>query len=313
MRKLENKTLLTSGEHATAFKDFIENSYPELNCIYAKNREEVAKLLPQSQFAAGFNFLKNHDISHLEWIHSFSAGVDSYMDLLIPENCLLSKTTGKMGNRMGEYCLAYVLEDLKQIELMHHNQSLKAWIQLKQSRLYHQNIYIIGTGYVGSEIAKIFKPLANSVQGINTSGDLKENFDHSIAWDDITDGTIEDSSIIINTLPATKGTNNLVQKDFFRKLSNCMFINVGRGATVNENDLQAALAKKQLRKAILDVMSIEPLPVNSSMWHNQKIIITPHISGVTSITDIIDSFNFAYESYNAGKTSHLFVDVGRGY
>lgn len=310
---LKNKTLLTSGDLSSEFKDFINESYPELNCLHAKNSEEVAKLLPEAQIVAGFNFLNEHDIAHLDWIHSFSAGVDSYMGLTIPENCLLSKTTGKMGNRMGEYCLAYILEDLKQMEVMHHNQSLKAWIQLKQARLYHQNIYIIGTGYVGTEIARIFKPLANSLKGINTSGDLKESFDQCVAWNAINEKTIEENSIIINTLPATRGTINLIQKDFFRKLKNCLFINVGRGATVNEDHLQSALAKKYLRKAILDVMSTEPLPVNSNLWHHPQIIITPHISGVTSLSDIMESFSMAYESFNAGTLNELFVDVKRGY
>lgn len=311
--QLKNKTLLTSGDLSSEFKDFIDESYPEINCLHAKNREEVVKLLPQAQLAAGFNFLKGHDISHLNWIHSFSAGVDSYMGLTIPKDCLLSKTTGKMGNRMGEYCLAYVLEDLKQMEIMHQNQKLKAWVQLKQHRLYHQNIYIIGTGYVGTEIAKIFKPLANSVEGINTSGDLKENFDNCISWARINENTIQENSIIINTLPAAIGTFNLVGKEFFRKIKNCLFLNVGRGATVNEDDLLLALAKKQVRKAVLDVMVTEPLPVKSALWHHPQIIITPHISGVTTVSDIIESFNMAYESFNAGKTNELFVNIQRGY
>lgn len=310
---MENKTLLISGDLSDVFKDFMDDSYPEINCILAKNKEEVTKFLPQANYVAGFNFLNGQDITHLEWIHSFSAGIDSYASLNIPESCLLSKTTGKMGNRMGEYCLAYVLADLKQMETMHHNQSLKAWIQLKQERLYYQNIYIIGTGYVGSEIAKIFKPLAQSVKGINTNGELKQNFDDCIAWNEIKENTIEENSIIINTLPFTKRTFNLVDKGFFKNLKNCLFINVGRGATVNEDDLQLALSKKQLRKAILDVMGKEPLPVKSPLWDHPQIVITPHISGLTSLKDIIDSFNMAYESYNSGNTNELFVDVKRGY
>jgi phosphoglycerate dehydrogenase-like enzyme len=239
---LENKILLTSGDLSKEFKDFIDDSYPEINCLQAKSKEEVGKLLPKAQFVAGFNFLTNHEMKHLKWIHSFSAGVDSYMKLTFPDNCLLSKTTGKMGNRMGEYCMAYILEDLKHMQLMHHNQSLKAWIPLKQERLYHQTIYIIGTGYVGSEIAKMFKPLTQSVKGINTSGDLKQNFDHCMAWNEITKNTLEENCIVINTLPSTSDTRGIVNLDFFKKLINCLFLNVGRGATVNEDDLLKALA-----------------------------------------------------------------------
>ena len=66
------------------------------------------------------------EISHLEWIHSFGAGVDSFMKLNLPKDCTLTKTKGKMGQRMSEYCLTYILQDLNKTDLFKINQGT-AW------------------------------------------------------------------------------------------------------------------------------------------------------------------------------------------
>jgi len=78
---MPTKNILTYGNLADGFKAFIDKEYPELNCLLAKDKQEVEQFLPEAQYVAGFNFLSKMEISHLEWIHSFGAGVDSFMKL----------------------------------------------------------------------------------------------------------------------------------------------------------------------------------------------------------------------------------------
>ncbi|WP_281445533.1 NAD(P)-dependent oxidoreductase, partial [Paenarthrobacter nicotinovorans] len=58
-----------------------------------------------------------------------------------------------------------------------------------------------------------------------------------------------------------------------------VFVNVGRGATVDEDALLAALKEGRLRAAALDVTKVEPLPAYSELWSAPNLIITPHVAG----------------------------------
>ncbi len=310
---MEKKTLLTSGKLSVEFKEFINREYPEIKCLQTDTAEEIAEILPQANYVAGFNFLDGYDISHLEWIHSFGAGVDSFMQLTIPENCMLSKTTGKMGQRMGEYCLTFVLEDLKQSLAIHQNQDKKDWHTPEQKSLFDQSIYILGTGYVGQEIAKIFIPLAKSVTGVNSSGQDSDEFTNCISVDTLFQDGIKDHSILINALPLTRKTRGLIDEKIFKKLTNCMLINVGRANTINEEDLISALSNNNIRKAVLDVFEKEPLEQSSPIWENSKCIVTPHLSGPTTIKDITESFIIAYNQLKTGMVNSQFINKEKGY
>jgi len=310
---MPTKNILTYGHLAEGFQAFIAEEYPDLNCVLAKSKKEVEELLPSSQFVAGFNFLNKLDISHLNWIHSFGAGVDDFMKLKLPKNCTLTKTKGKMGQRMAEYCLTYILQDLNKTALFKINQATKTWNQEVPKSLSKQSVILFGTGNISTDIAQVLQPMVKNIVGINTSGKNKEFFDVCISFDKMDLENLESSSIIINTLPATEKTFNLFNKDFFSRLENALFLNIGRGYSVNENDLVDALNKKNLRQAILDVFQEEPLPQDSPLWEHPKCTVTPHISGITLLEDIKQSFRIAYEAVKSGEESKLLVNTEKGY
>ena len=310
---MPKKNILTYGHLSEGFHTFISNEFPELNCLIAKDKREVEKLLPEAQYAAGFNFLSNLDIKHLEWIHSFGAGVDSFMKLKLPEHCTLTKTKGKMGQRMSEYCLAYILQDLNKTALYKINQGSKNWDQIVPKSLSKQSVILFGTGNISTDIAQVLQPMVKNIVGINTSGKNKEFFDVCLSLETLDVGNLEANSIIINTLPATQRTQNIFNIDFFSKLENVLFINIGRGNSVDENDIIKALEKKHIRQAILDVFKEEPLPDNSQLWDHPQCVITPHISGITLMEDVKQSFKLAYESIKSGEENKLTVDTGKGY
>jgi phosphoglycerate dehydrogenase-like enzyme len=310
---MHKKNILTYGHLAEGFQAFIAKEYPELNCLLAQDKQEVEQLLPKAQYVAGFNFLSKMDISHLEWIHSFGAGVDSFMKLEIPENCTLTKTKGKMGQRMAEYCLTYILQDLNKTELFKVNQTSKTWDQVVPKSLSKQSVIFFGTGNISTDIAQVLQPMVKNIVGVNTSGKNKEFFDVCISFDKLDMGSLEANSIIINTLPSTKSTQNLFNKDFFTKIENVLFINIGRGNSVNEEDLIDALDQKYIRQAVLDVFKEEPLPTNSPLWEHPQCVVTPHISGITLLEDVKQSFKLAYEAIKAGEENKLMVDTEKGY
>lgn len=81
----------------------------------------------------------------------------------------------------------------------------------------------------------------------------------------------------IPDLPSTKGMLN--QSLFELMLPNAVFLNTGRGATVNEADLIRILREKPEMMAILDVTYPEPPKEDSELYTLPNVILTPHLAG----------------------------------
>ena len=86
---------------------------------------------------------------------------------------------------------------------------------------------------------------------------------------------------VIDVLPETTETQGFFDaRRFCRMKRGAMFYNIGRGATVDQIALQAALESNHLAAAYLDVTSPEPLPPAHPLWRVANCFITPHIGGV---------------------------------
>lgn len=95
-----------------------------------------------------------------------------------------------------------------------------------------------------------------------------------------------------------------------------IFINVGRGPSVDTEALIAALDQHQLAGAGLDVFESEPLPSDSPLWGMDNVILTPHISGgFQEYGD--EAFDILYQNLTSfiqtGKVAVNKVDLSAGY
>ena len=93
-------------------------------------------------------------------------------------------------------------------------------------------------------------------------------------------GVLATTDVLISILPATPETENSLNEEILNALPDtAVFVNVGRGATVDEDALLAALRDGRLRAAAVDVTKTEPLPAGSELWSAPNLIITPHVAG----------------------------------
>ncbi|KYD27997.1 D-3-phosphoglycerate dehydrogenase [Geobacillus sp. B4113_201601] len=118
---------------------------------------------------------------------------------------------------------------------------------------------------------------------------------------------------MIAALPLTEETHHLFDKTFFSCLHNAGFINVGRGATVEEAALVGALENRNVRLAVLDVFEEEPLPLHSPLWGHPHVIITPHIAALTAAEDAARSILDTLRRIETGEPLANAVDVSRQY
>jgi phosphoglycerate dehydrogenase-like enzyme len=88
------------------------------------------------------------------------------------------------------------------------------------------------------------------------------------------------ADVLISILPATPATRHAFNASVAALLPrHAWFVNVGRGATVDEAALLAAIRSGRLAGAALDVTEVEPLPPSSPLWDEPNIIISPHAAG----------------------------------
>ena len=93
------------------------------------------------------------------------------------------------------------------------------------------------------------------------------------------------------------------------------FVNVGRGATVDEKALVAALGSGRIAGAALDVFEEEPLPADSPLWDMANVIICPHMSGTSwgGTADFAEVFYDNVRRWVRGEPLRNVVDKRLGF
>lgn len=262
----------------------------------------------------GFKPCANFQLSKVKWVHSFNAGVNNYLDIggWKETHVLLTRTICSFGERISEYCLSYLLTNLQYHKQFQQQQQQKKWIQSTPKLLKDIKIIIFGTGVIGQEVAKRFAYFGSTIIGVSESGKQKEYF-HKVVPISSISSIVGEANWVISTLPLTEHTKQLFNEKLFSQMNSVGFINVGRGATVDEKALISALDSGNIHTAILDVVEIEPLPVDSILWLRKDVTITPHISAVTELNEAITCFAQTLQAIESNQPLPNLVDFNKGY
>jgi phosphoglycerate dehydrogenase-like enzyme len=233
---------------------------------------------------------------------------------------VLSRSAGFFGPHVSEYCMGQIIARERNFVMLNQKQQEKEWADenYQYRTLNSLTVGILGVGSIGSEVARIAKAFGMHVKGMVHSQRDIEHVDEVFVCQSKFDGglsnTIKDCDYIINTLPSTEETRDLLGGDI---LSQCragtVLINVGRGDIISEAALLEALEKKHLAGAVLDVMATEPLDANSPLWEHPSVTITPHVSARSSAPEVIRLFVENLKKYSKKIDPDYLVDVARGY
>ena len=119
---------------------------------------------------------------------------------------------------------------------------------------------IIGLGNIGKRVADIAKAFGAKVIYYSTSGKNNQTDYERVDFDTL----LSASDIVSVHAPLTPETENLMDKKAFKKMKNsAIFLNLGRGAIVVEQDLADALNNHEIAAAGLDVLCAEPMSPKS--------------------------------------------------
>ena len=265
-----------------------------------------------------YNSFEKLDISkmkNLKYIQLGSTGFDQVpKDKIINRDILLCNNKGGYSIPIAEWIVSTILQIYKNTKAFYVKQLKKQWIcDYSVSEIYGRRIGFLGTGTLALESAKRLKAFGVEIWGCNTDGRSIKYFDKCFSTDDM-DEIFKNCDVVVSTIPSTKQTYNIVNKDKFELMKEgASLINVGRGKILDEEDLLKYASK--FRAVALDVFQEEPLSENSKLWELDNIIITPHNSWVSE-QNSIRSFNLFYNNlkkYISDKEPENIVKIEKGY
>lgn len=216
---------------------------------------------------------------NLKWIHCTAAGVEHMFPFNWAYDGLkITNSSGVHAKKAGEFGLMSVLMLQNHIPKIVTNQKNKDFISTFGNPIAGKNIVLIGTGSLGSSMAKLVAPLGANIIGVNKKGKSVEGCSKIITIDKL-DSVLPIADILYLALPETPETKNLIDKRRLDLLkSTCGIVNIGRQSALDYEVLCDKLENNDLAGAILDVFNPEPIDKNSRLWNIKNLIITPHVS-----------------------------------
>lgn len=217
---------------------------------------------------------------NLKYIQLTSAGFDRVpMDYVEEHNIKIYNARGVYSIPMAEFAIAGVLQLYKQMDFFREGQKQHEWKKHRGClEVYGKTVCIVGCGSVGSECAKRFNVFGCKVVGIDLFPREDEQYKQMLGLTSLGD-VLPEADVLVLTLPLTKETRHLMNKERFALLKNgAVLVNIARGTIVDTEALIENIDR--LGGAVLDVFEEEPLDENSLLWDMTNVIATPHNSFV---------------------------------
>lgn len=163
--------------------------------------------------------------------------------------------------------------------LPHHfdQQRRHEWKMSPGRRVAGRRATIVGMGAIGQEVAWRLHALGVEVTGVRRSDAPLPAGVTAMVTPDRMLPAVATADVVVACVPGGDATEDLFDAEFFAAVpAGSIFVNVGRGSSVDESALIAALARGHLYGAAIDVAKHEPLPADDPLWDTPGLIITSH-------------------------------------
>ena len=248
----------------------------------------------------------------LLWAHSTNAGVDALLRPGWPPHALLTRTVGRMGDRIAQYVLAWVLADSQHLPEVLDRHRARRWLREPGALVDGTRAVVFGTGAIGSAVAAALQRLGVRTTGVARTPRDTPGFDHVVPLADAP-AALPEARWVVNALPLTAETRALFAAPLLTALRGATFLNVGRGESVDLPSLRTALTEGHVSRAVLDVLPTEPPPPHDPAWDLPRTVLTSHSAGLTTDEDVATDFRTSWQAAANGRLPRLAVRVEAGY
>lgn len=249
----------------------------------------------------------------LRWLQSTYAGVETLTAPELRRDYVLTNARGAFGDLMAEYVLGYLIMHERLGWQRFLAQREGRWDATWPGRLRGKTMGLVGVGSIGAEIARAAKCFGLRTLGYTRASEGSAAIDRYFHGGDLA-AMAAQCDYLVCSLPNTGASRRLVDAAVLAALPpHAVLVNVGRGSTVDEGALVAALQTGKLAGAVLDVFTTEPLPVEHPLWTLPNVIITSHTSALSYPEDIAPIFADNYRRFVADEALRHVVDFEMGY
>jgi glyoxylate/hydroxypyruvate reductase A len=254
-------------------------------------------------------------LPNLRLILSLGAGVDQLLrDPQLPQGVPVVRLVDPyLAAAMSEFVTLGVLRLHRRDLAYLAQQRARQWFELEQKNASERPVGILGFGAIGQQAGRMLRGLGFPVAGWSRGAKSVPGF-AAFAGPDGLAALLARSEILVCLLPLTAETEGVLNAATFAQLPRgAGIVNAGRGGHLVEADLIPALDSGQLSGAVLDVFRGEPLAPEHPFWAHPRILVTPHVAGVTNPATAAPILAEALRRFEAGLPVANIVDPARGY
>jgi phosphoglycerate dehydrogenase-like enzyme len=225
----------------------------------------------------------------LRWVQTLAAGPDVVLGAGFPDDVVVTSGVGLHDRPVTEHALTLVLALLRRLPEAIAAQAEHRWAgelgglqplhpDGRVTTLLGARVLVWGFGNIGQNLAPLLQALGAQVTGVGRSAGERAGF--PVVAQDQLEAELGQTDVLVMILPATEATTHALDAARLAALPRHAFVvNVGRGTTVDEPALLAALTERRIAGAALDVTEVEPLPADSPLWDAPNLLLTPHAAG----------------------------------
>ena len=331
MRLLANENAQMAGQ----LEERLRLEAPEIAITWLDDAGQPLGPVADAEILFRFNMSNNALLTalqatpHLRWVHTGSAGVDRFLEM-VRENTapdvLLTNSSGTMALPIAEFVVAQMFGAVKGLPAFVRAQDRQEWLSRNPSslppmrELRGSRLLVLGLGSIGSEVVRLASALGVRVWGVRrtplAAGEAIPGTETVFAQDGDWRRVLPAMDFVAVCLPLTPATNELIGTTELAAMKpTAWLINISRGAIIDESALIAALTEGRLGGAALDVLVHEPLPKGHPLWACPNVVITPHVSWRAPEVDerTVDLFFENLRRFRSGEPLLNIVPFDVGY
>ncbi|MBX3593054.1 D-2-hydroxyacid dehydrogenase [Sphingomonas sp.] len=250
----------------------------------------------------------------LKWLSTIYAGIDAFdIALLRERGTILTNGVGINAVAVAEYALLGILAAAKRYDEVVRIADRHEWpadapgkVELADTRAL-----VIGYGTIGRMIGDRLTAFGVDVTGVTRSG--RDGTLTPGAWA----ARLGEFDWVILAAPSTAATHAMIGAGELAAMKpGAWLINIARGDMVDQAALIAALEKRRIAGAVLDVVDPEPLPADHPLWTAPNILHSMHLSGRSQTKMFMRAAALFLENaraFVAGRPMRNVVDLDAGY
>ncbi len=189
-------------------------------------------------------------------------------------------TPGTLEQSVAEHTVAMLLGVSR--ALVQRDREVRAgrWSRAPMPRMAGKTFGIVGLGRIGRAVVPKIQGLGMKVIGYDPFADKNWAASAGVALQSFEELLQNSDVVSLHTTTTPDTTNMINSKTLALMRPGAILINTGRGALVDEDALCEALDRGHLFGAGLDVFKTEPLPLSSSLFKYDNVLLCTHMGGL---------------------------------